>query len=217
MIKRPKIYYPKSKIITNLYTSGKEWMLADTFEEYKGFYHKYLDGIVLSEAIYGPKSKKLIPYIDPVLQPNTALYDSLKEITSKQVTTPFNVFNRPTLKDYGKGSFTRYFIYRRNFSDIFNDFFEVNETQYKSWKKPKFGIDEKLYNAFTIQWRLTGPYHDNVIDGHTKEFGVYDTNRRLAFLNDKVFPGTSKVLTDYIEHSVYSNLTPENIRKQFGN
>jgi len=215
-MRRARIYYPKSKIITNLYTLGKEWMLEDG-TEYIGYYHKYLDGKVLTEAVYSKtKSKKLITYIDSTTQPLNLIYNKLKNITSVSAPSPVNVYSVPTLDDYSNGFFTRYFIYRRNFVSIFQDFFEVNEPQYKSWKKPKSGINEILYNAFSIEWKLTGPERDIIINGQIKEFGVYDTNRRLAFFYDNTYPHTSKILTDYTEFSIYSSLTSEEIRKQFG-
>lgn len=216
MFNRPKIYYPKSKVLNNLYTSGKEWMFEDGIE-YIGFYHKYLDGNVASEAIYDKaKSKKLIKYISSTLQPDNIVYNKLKNITVKLVKAPVNSVILPVLEDYQAGFFKRHFIYRRNYSSLLNDFFEVDEEQYKSWQTPDEGIDEKLYNGFTIDWKLTGPRHDVVVDGQIKEFGVYDTNRRLAFLYNKMYPNTSKILTDYIEFSIYSKLTSKEIQKQFG-
>lgn len=214
--KRGKLYYPKSKVITNLYTPGKEWMFKKTLQEYVGFYHRYLDGLVLSEAVYGTKSERLIPYVDPIIQPRTPEYDRLIARPTVTIVTPRLAYNVPTVDDYNKGFYKRYFIYRRNYNDYL-DFFEVDIEQWKSWKSEGTRtIDSNLYNAFTIDWKLTGPLRDIVVDGQIKTFGVYDTNRRLVFLSDKLCSFTSKLLTDYIEFSVHSLLTPENIRKQFG-
>jgi len=216
MFKRPKIYYPKAKITTNLYTKGKEWMFENG-KEYIGYYHTYTDGLVLTEPYYHTiRSEKLIPYVDIQRQESNIVYDNIVTKAETFNFAPVNMYVLPTLEDYGRGFFKRYFIYRRNLRNIYMEFFEVNDTQYKSWKKPNFGINEILYNAFTIDWKLTGPLRD-VIDGtNIKEFGVYDTNRRLVFLNEKDFPMISKVLTDYTEHSIHSLLTPEEIRKKFG-
>ena len=219
MYKRPKIYYPKTKIITNLYTKGKEWMFENGVE-YIGYYHKYLDGLVLTEPYYNMmKSEKLIPYSDIRIHTSNVSYEAAtsKFKTESNNFSPVNVYTLPTLDDYKKGFFKRYFIYRRNLKNIYTEFYEVNETQYKSWKTPKFGIDEILYNAFIIEWRLTGPEKDIISNGQIIEFGVHDTNNRLVYLNEKQFPGIVKILTDYKEFSIYSLLTPEEIRKQFGN
>lgn len=216
MFKRPQIYYPKSKIINNLYTKGKEWMLEDG-TEYIGHYHKYLDGLVLTEPIFSSiRSKKLIPYSDINRQAANVMYNAVKEPRPNTYVSPVNIYALPTLKNYSEGSFKRYFIYRRNLTDIYQDFYEINETQYKSWKTPDTGINEKLYNAFIIEWKLTGPLHDVRENDQIKEFGVFDTNRRLILLNERKFPQISRVLTDYIEFSIHSLLVPEEIRKQFG-
>lgn len=217
MYKRPKIYYPKSKIITNLYTKGKEWMYENGVE-YIGYYHEYLDGLVLTEPYYNMvKSEKLIPYSDIQRQASNVAYESATNTRDIYSFAPVTVYTLPTKEDYSKGFFKRYFIYRRNLKNIYTEFFEVNDVQYKAWKTPNYGINEILYNAFIIEWKLTGPLHDIREGDQIKEFGVYDTNRRLVYLNEKQFPMISKILTDYIEYSVYHLLTPEEIRKQFGN
>jgi hypothetical protein len=217
MYKRPKIYYPKTKIITNLYTKGKEWMYENGVE-YIGYYHRYLDGLVLTEPYYNMvKSEKIIPYSEIKRNQTNVIYDSISDLQVSFNVSPTNVYTLPTLDDYKKGFFKRYFIYRRNLKNIYTEFFEVNDKQYKSWKTPREGIDEILYDAFVIEWRLTGPKNDIVANGQIIEFGVYDTNKRLVYLNEKKFPGIVKILTDYTEFSIYSLLTPEEIRKQFGN
>ena len=217
MYKRPKIYYPKTKIITNLYTQGKEWMYENGVE-YIGYYHRYLDGLVLTEPYYNlVKSEKIIPYSEIKQNQPNVIYDSISNLQVSFNVSPTNVYTLPTLDDYKKGFFKRYFIYRRNLKDIYKEFFEVNNTQYKSWKTPREGIDEILYNAFVIEWRLTGPLNDITAEGQIIEFGVHDTNKRLVYLNEKQFPGIIKILTDYTEFSIHSLLTPEEIRKQFGN
>ena len=77
MAVRNKLYYPQSQIVTNLYTSGKEWM-TEKGQEYIGYYHKYIDGKIASGAVYvKDQSVTLIKYIDHVVQPDNALYNSL--------------------------------------------------------------------------------------------------------------------------------------------
>lgn len=215
MFTRPRIYYPESHIKTNLYTNGKEWMLEDG-TEYIGFYHKYIDGLVLTEPYYNKyKCNKLVPYTDPSALP-VNVYNKLKQVKPANTTSPIYYHGTPTLDDYSSGFFKRFFVYRRNYSDLFLDFYEVDEEQYKSWKKVNKGISEILYDGFTINWKLTGPERDIRKDDRIIEFGVRDTNYRLVELCDKQYPATSKILTDYTEYSIYSSLTPYDIKKQFG-
>ncbi len=47
-IKRRKLFYPKGEQKLGLLTKGKEWMDAETYKEYKGPYHKFTDGVVMT-------------------------------------------------------------------------------------------------------------------------------------------------------------------------
>ena len=219
MYKRPAIYYPKARITTNLYTAGKEWMFKNG-KEYIGYYHKYTDGLVLTEPFYNKiRSERLIPYSEIHRQESNNVYNNnnASYIVTGIHVAPVNVYSLPTKDDYSHGFFKRYFVYRKNLKDIYKEFFEINEDQYKLWKTPNEGISEILYGGFIIDWKLTGPLRDIREGDQIKEFGVYDTNRRLVYLNETKFPMISKILTDYTEYSVYHLLTPEEIRKQFGN
>ena len=98
MAVRNKLYYPQSQIVTNLHTSGKEWM-TESGEEYVGYYHKYIDGKVASGAVYVKgQSVTLIKYIDHAVQPDNALYNSLikKKFTpiSPKQTIPIPVADK---------------------------------------------------------------------------------------------------------------------------
>ena len=212
MYTRNKLYYPKSHITTNLRTDGKEWMFEDG-TEFKGFYHKYIDGTVLSGAVFNKtESKKLIPYIDKVVQPNNIEYDALVKKTVAK--SPHYVFPIPKLDDYQTGKFSRYFIRRRNDINPAN-IMEINKDQFLSWKKPNFGIDNTLYIATEVEWKLTGPRFDdrssiNII------YGVEDTNKRIVELKDDEYPGIKNFLTNYIELSIYSDYISPDIKKLFG-
>lgn len=211
---RSRIYYPKSHVLTNLYTSGKEWMLQDG-TEYIGFYHKYIDGILMTEAVFNKaKSKKLVPFVDSVSQPLNLLYNQLVHKKNLNRPSPHYIFPRPIEKDYKIGKIDRYFIRRRN-SGVVSDIVEIDLSQYKLWKEVGVGIDETLYNAIVVSWKLTGPLNDSGIAPNI-EYGVYDTNKRIANLKDREFPGLKDFLTDYIELSVYSPLTSQKIKEMFG-
>lgn len=213
MALRNKLYYPQSHIITNLYTTGKEWMLEDG-TEYIGFYHRYIDNTVLTEAVYNETvSKKLIPYISKIEQPTTFLYDSLKP--RSRFKSPISIAPVPTLDDYKSGKFTRYFLRRRNFTS-YQDIIEINKLQYDSWKISVGGIDSTIYNAIFIDWKLTGPLNDYKSDTGLPIYGVFDTNKRIVELKDVTFPGLKSFLTDYIEYSIHSKAVNDDIKKLFG-
>ena len=60
--KKP-MYTPPAQIRTGLYTTGKEWMDVETFEEYIGPYHTYPNDAVYSLGTFvRDESKQLMPY-----------------------------------------------------------------------------------------------------------------------------------------------------------
>lgn len=204
MANRNKIYYPASQIITGLYTSGNEWSLENG-TEYIGFYHKYVDGLVMTGAEYSKfDSIKLIPYVQ---KSNSPVYDSLK--SKKTYTSPEMSYPLPTDEDYRRGKFTRYFIRRRN-SISYTDILEIDKIQFDSWKQAQYGIDESLYFAISLDWKLTGPLYDS-----TDSYGVETTNRRMVSLKDVELPGLKLFLTNYTEHTIYSPIVSKQIKKLY--
>jgi len=205
---RKKLYYPKSHIITGLQTSGKEWMLEDG-TEYKGHYHKYIDGTVMTLGGYSPStSKTLIPYIDMSTQPGAGLYDTIAKDTSKY-KAPIYRYSIPTDTDYKKGFYKRYFVQRRNY---LQEIIEIDLEQYSSLNTPDTGIDGNLYKGIEINWKLTGTKNDS-----DTEKGVVDTNKRLVELKDYDMKGLKQYLTDYVEFTIYSKLVSQDVKTAFGN
>ena len=211
MITRNKLYYPKSHIVTNLHTDGKEWMFEDG-TEYVGYYHRYIDGTILSGAVFNrTESKNLISYVSIVNDPINVVYNSLKpKLTFKAPTTVYTI---PELEDYEIGKIVRYFLRRRNLAS-YEDIIEIGKDQYKLWKKPSGGIDKNLYDAIAIDWKLTGPVYD-IRDSVNIVYGVFDTNKRMVELKNKDFVGLKDFLTDYIEYSIYSPFVSQEIKKLF--
>ena len=210
---RNKIYYPKSHIVENLYTSGKEWMTEDG-TEYIGYYHRYIDGKVATGAVYSnTQSVALIKYINVVTQPDNTMYNSLVK-KSNNFTSPKQIIPIPTNDDYEKGKFVRYFLRRRNYS-TFEDMLEVDANQFKLWERVGSGINENLYDGLSLDWKLTGPLND-ITQSNNVVYGVADTNKRMVLLKDYDFPGLKSFLTDYIEFSVYSPYVKPEIKKLFG-
>ena len=209
-----KLYYPKSHIVTNLYTIGKELMLVDG-TEYVGFYHRYIDNTVATGAVpHKSNSKKLIRYINQILQPNSLVYNTLIKKRLPEVF-PTQALVIPDLDDYENGKFIRYFLRRRNYS-TYEDIIEIDKPQWKLWRRQGSGINEKLYQGLELSWKLTGPLHD-IPDTFNTKYGVADTNQRLVFLKDREMPGLKNYLTDYIELTIYSPYVKSDIKKLFGN
>jgi hypothetical protein len=196
---RPKLYYPKYQIQENLYTDGEEYQ-TENGEEYIGMYHKYLDGTVLTGAIYDRNlSKKLVPFVKS-RESILSVYDTLVE--RKSYVSPYYSAPRPTKKDYDTSFMLRFFLRRRN-SRSPGSIIEIDSEQFTLWQKPKSGISEVLYDAIQIEWKLTGPEYDVVVDGKVTEFGVSDTNKRILNIYERNFPGLRNYLTLLTEYSEY--------------
>ena len=174
---RSKLYYPREQIQTGLYTTGKEWMLEDG-TEYVGFYHKYVDGLVLTGAVYNKlTSVELVKFIDINVDQDVYVYSVLANtgpFSIIQYQAPIAMYPVPEQKDYKKGKYSRYFLKRRNGSST--DIIEIDAKQFESWTAPDEGIDENLYDAIAIDWKLTGPIED---EGKAPDitYGVASTNR----------------------------------------
>jgi len=218
---RTRIYYPKSQIIENLYTAGKEYMTTDNVE-YVGFYHRYIDGTIMTGAVYDKvESKVLKTYVDTVIQPEIVVYrDSVKKGRYSKSNVLYNiqpkfVYSAPTVKDFEIGKFKRYFIRRRNYTGL-KDIFEIDLEQFNLWKRVKSGIDENIYEAIAIDWILVGPLTDIVEDSIITIPGVATTNERIVRTNSVNFPGLDSYITNFIEFSTYSPLCPQDIKDKFG-
>lgn len=212
---RRKIYYPKSHIVNNLITNGKEWMFEDG-TEYIGYYHKYIEGLVMSGAVFSKsESKKLIPYVDQVVQPYNRIYKQLIDASRFPTVPRFAPRYRyplPDENDYAEGFMTRYILRKRNYNNR-ADIIEVDLDQFKLWRKRNFGIDETLYDGIEMYWKLTGPLRDVKDDnGVIKVFGVYDTNLRMVQLKNNEYPGLAEFLTDFTEVTIYSKVTAQSIK-----
>jgi hypothetical protein len=176
----------------------------------------------MSGAVYDKvESKTLNNYIDTVQQPEFIIYNqSLNNGNQSKSTRSYNTqpkfaYSAPIENDFITGTFKRYFIKRRNYTSLF-DIFEIDEEQFKLWRKVKTGIDETLYNAIEIDWKLTGPLHDIVDNDTIVTYGVSDTNERTIRSNSVMFIGLDKYITDFKEFTVYSPLCPVEFKQKFG-
>jgi hypothetical protein len=179
MAKRPKIYYLQDQITTGLKTSGKEWMLQNG-TEFKGYYHEYSDGMVMSGFDYDElTSEYLIPY-----QPQSSFrYDTLTQTNVKNYITPQQYYPIPTTQDYEQGYVTRYFLRKvNNISDVI---IEIDNIQFN-----KIGsqIDPFLYEALALPWKITG-FEDD----------VERTNYKIVRKYNEDYLGLQKYLRNYLE------------------
>ncbi len=188
---RLKIYYNKSEIQTNLYTSGSIWMLEDT-TEYIGLYHKYTTGEVYTQSDFIPgKSKKLIE----LQQTNSDnyIYKKLKPNLNIKFKTPVPytvVINTISIES---GVIPRYFLKKNNSKTII----EIDIKQYDDWKINL--IDKTIYTAIRIFWNITGDKYDSVKNGIISKGVISKNSKRIRHAQIKL-PGIENILTDPLQY-----------------
>jgi len=167
-------YTPPAKINRSLYTEGKEYSDADTFEEHIGLYHAYPNGAVYTEAAYMPGvSRPLIPYVvqgedtntidangqdTGVESKNNSLYYKITQTRFNQHYLPPYYYPMPKNRDYDKGYFTRFFVQKIN---DYADLTEVSPDEFQRVNTDnQSGIDGGVYKKLEVAWTIDGPIDD---------------------------------------------------------
>lgn len=167
------MYYPKSQIKTNLFTSGDEYVYLGTNNIYSGSYFitgdgKIFTGINPNNKPNNPLEPSSINLNDSPLT-NTELeefpdsYDIIDDdyywargIDQNQVTPtpkpPIQITPLPSPEEYSIGEIQRYFTSKIN--EI--KYTEVNESQYTSFINSEPTVLSSLYIAFQLPWVITG-------------------------------------------------------------
>lgn len=213
MANRPKTYYPKAFITSGLYTQGKEWMLKKDSKEYIGPYHKYIDGMVMTGAVYNKKnSDYLVPYVEQQTN-NTFLYDTIRTSEDvKKYVSPKSHLPSLVLEDYKREWFDRFFARRKNEGGMI---IEIDSKQYDTLMQKGKGINGALYQGLKLRWRIAGT-KETLVENGVKIYGISETNRRTLFTNEQIMPGITLFLGDLEEYSIYSKLTDNLIREVLG-
>jgi len=207
------IYTPAHQIRAGLYTEGKEWMDAVTYEEYIGLYHRYPNNSTYTQGTFVKGlSKLLIPYTQAtqpseILTPegassgitgsmNNSIYFKLTGKRFNNYRDPSFYYPDPTAEQYESGYIKRLFLQRINNE---NDIIEVNAGEFdKTNKVNKKGIDEGLYRKMAIDWSVVGPIAE-----------VRKVNLSVIREAEKTMPGLSEYLTDLDEFHKESHKVKE--------
>lgn len=196
---RPRIKYNKEDVTENLFTTGSEWMTTDG-QEYKGVYHRYIDGTILTLGKYDPVlSKTLVPYIEPSEQ-NTiqTKYSELKPKVKTKYNSVSSSKTLPTESDINKGFFKRYFIEKFD-----GQIFEISKETYDLYKKKK--IDPNLYKAVELSWTIKGPLQ-NETTGTVTTPSVENANRKAVMVAARTCPKLATFITNYLEFAIVGDI-----------
>ena len=163
------MYYPKSQIKPNLYTSGNKYILSTTQEGYIGYYYELSNG-----KTYTGKNPQDGPNIELLISfPNSFLLERTNENFDSPSSSPlidfisedgYSTFENssryvptfnpttPTSQDQQNGQFTRYFCKRNNEPK----YLEISKTTFNQLytKSPEIAWD--LYTPISILWQIKG-------------------------------------------------------------
>lgn len=182
------MYFPQSRILEDQSSTG-DFQIKSTGETYTGPYCKFSDGRYFTGKTFSNNSQEIVKKIKSVL-PITSMPLSALSLTksirigktlTQQTLTPTTL--KPTDDDYRRGIFTRYFA-----SDLTSKLikiFEININDYTSVNN-KDGKFYNIYKVITLEWKITGPQHDDLSKGI---YGIEDTNKRVLDIKEKEMPG----------------------------
>ena len=178
-------YYPKSQIITNLYTNGEE-LADDNQVTYTGFYYKTSDNRYFTGK--NPNDTPnielfLIPTDEPDADPELGLegassieqseyiypagyrLSTTLNVSNPAPSQPVSITSLPSEEDYERTEYQRYFL--SNAKQI--SFIEIDENQYQLYLKRDPSVLFRSFIPFNIPWVITGNRND-----------VYNINKKTT-------------------------------------
>jgi len=181
------MYFPKSQIKPNLYTSGNEFALeSDPTTSYVGFYYEISTGEVFTGKTpqdsgnlslipiiregdkFGSLSSESpipLPFINPVFYKPTP-----SSILPKERFLPSYNSTKPTENDYDLGEYQRYFCKKNN--ELI--YLEIDKDTFKKLKNKDPKIASDLYTPISTPWTITGASQS-----------VFNTNKNIITLIER--------------------------------
>lgn len=161
------MYYPKSQIIENLSTNGKEYKIQSTNKPYKGYYFQVSNNQRFTGKNPDDKPNNLLVEIKDntdygdIVEPTINAYWSPSykflqkqrgNILSPAPQPPTQTKPQPTPQDYKNGFFNRYFLYNNTNKNTI----EVNLIKYTQYKDQSPGAQIDRFTPIQLTWALTG-------------------------------------------------------------
>jgi hypothetical protein len=173
-------YVPESRYGKPKSTSGGDFVIKETGEDYKGNYIEIFDGRFLSGTKPEENGAELVE-----LSPNY-LEDLMPAATV--AAGLLAGFFKPKLKkgDKERGKTKRFFVQDKRTN-------KITETNLETYQLSQ-NIPSKRF--VVVDWELKGPAEDQVIKGYPYE-GAASKNKKAIAAVEKQMPGISTYITDY--------------------
>lgn len=217
-------YYPLTRIKTNLYTRGGDFVNPDG-TPYVGRYYILYNGEVRAgiNPVVG-SNQPLLPAASqtqtqtgrsittaspPSTSPAAPLTATTNFVLKTQATqnrqlkelTPY--YPVPLSSDYARGYFTRYFA--KNTSGP-GYVVEISQTDWADIQDGNTEMTMIAYESTSLLWQLTGPLHDTRVSQYQIKGGVYDTNKRVTEAKAKGFVGLLSFIGE--DYTKFARITP---------
>jgi hypothetical protein len=178
--RRRERYVPESRYGTPKSTSGGDFVIKSTGEDYKGSYIEIFDGRFLA----GTKPEQNGAELEEL---SPSFLEDLMPAATVAVGLLAGYFMGKLKKgDRAKGKTRRYFVQDKRTN-------KITETDLQTYQLSQ-NIPSKRF-AFT-DWIIKGPAEDAIIKGYPFE-GAASKNRKAILALEKDMPGISKFVTDY--------------------
>jgi hypothetical protein len=183
------IYYPLAKITPNLFTSGNEFAILNTGQDYKGYYFSTYDGKFFTDKLPSEISVELVKY--SAKKPLTSLASIKYAIQEKDQPEVVHTITAPTQQDYEAGSFLRYFVKRVNGDE--STIMEISLDTYNELQ------DNPLYITEETEWFISGAIENTTTPEGILVPGVSSKNQLATSKLNKAIPGISAYLKNPLQ------------------
>jgi len=191
-------YFPKSRILTNQ-TANPGQFKTPNGKDYTGPYYTTFTG----ESFTGIDPSKgssisLTPStISQGFSNNDYAVESYKQLNSTinaNLVDPIPFTPIPTEADYKVGRITRY-IARQKGGTQFR-VMEIDKNTYDNLTKQRGDVNYSTWRAISIQWQISGPLNDELVNGIKVRPGIIDTNEKVLNQAEKNFIGIKQFLSN---------------------
>ena len=212
----PTKYYPLTRVITNLYTAGADFIIPGG-GRYVGRYYRTYDGkafaginpIVGSNIQLIPseldKDHTLIRDVNQSTQTYSNVQDKQQDPGAffETLTELKPYYPVPLDSDYARGYFTRYFAKTVSGPGYV---LEISQTDWAQLQDGLATSDILGYESTSMLWQLTGPLRDTRVSQYQIKGGVHDTNKRVTEAKAVSFVGLVAFIGE--NYTKFAKITP---------
>jgi hypothetical protein len=191
-------YFPKSRILTNQ-TANPGQFKTPNGKDYTGPYYTTFTGESFT-GIDPSKGSSISLTPSPISQgfSNTDYtvesYKQLNSTINANLVDPLPFTPIPTEADYKVGRITRY-IARQKGGTQFR-VMEIDKNTYDNLTKQRGDVNYSTWRAISIQWQISGPLNDELVNGIKVRPGIIDTNEKILNQAEKNFIGIKQYLSN---------------------